>query len=251
VKPKLSGAPKTRSLRLQSIDRYITGMKHAGKARRAGLKIALLSLVIVVAVTAIWSFLAGRLLGAVAAGLGGLWLLFMLFSLSFFRDPNALVPSDEGAYVSPAHGTVDVIDETTEKVVMGGRCRRVSIFLSVFDVHVQNAPIGGRVTYVKHCPGKFVNAMRSDCGEYNEHVLVGIESDEAAEERLALRLIAGLIARRIVPWVAEGDRLVKGERISLIQFGSRVDLYMPLSSRVQVKLGQKVKGGETIIALRG
>src|SRR6478736_6076782 len=153
-------------------------MKHAGRARLAGLKIALLSLVIVLAVIGIGSFLAGRIVPAVALSVGAIWLLFLIFCLSFFRDPEAAVPGEVGTVVSPGHGTVDVIDETTEKTFLGGRCRRVSIFLSVFDVHVQNAPITGRVAYVKHCPGKFVNAMRSDCGAYNENVLIGFESTE-------------------------------------------------------------------------
>src|SRR5262249_40010177 len=155
-----------------------------------------------------------------------------------------------GSVVSPAHGTVDVIDETTEKTFLGGRCRRVSIFLSVFDVHIQNAPISGRIVYLKHCPGKFINAMRSDCGLYNENVLIGFESSEVTGERMSIRLIAGLIARRIVPWVTEGETVSKGERISLIQFGSRVDVYLPTDFKIVAQLGQKVKGGETIIAFR-
>ena len=223
-------------------------MKHAGKARQAGLKIIVLSLIIVSAVIGIWSFLAGELLTAALIGLGALWLIFAVFSWSFFRDPEATVPAESRAVVSPAHGTVDVIDEVEEKSFIGERCRRVSIFLSVFDVHVQNAPVAGRVALLKHCPGKFVNAMRSDCGSYNENVLVGIEADGG---RIGVRLIAGLLARRIVPWVTEGDALAKGERISLIQFGSRVDLYLPWSATIRVTIGQKVKGGETIVASWG
>jgi len=226
-------------------------MKHAGRARQAGLKIIVLSLVIVGAMIAAWSYLAGRPLGVVAYALTALWLVFFVFSLSFFRDPDPAIPSEAAAIVSPAHGTVDVIDETTEKTFMGVRCRRISIFLSIFDVHVQNTPIAGRITYLKHCPGKFVNAMRSDCGACNENVLLGIESTEVPDERVAVRLIAGLLARRIIPWVATGDVVEKGERTSLIQFGSRVDLYLPLSTRITVKLGAKVKGGATVLAVRG
>ena len=225
-------------------------MKHAGKARQAGLKIVGLSLVIVLSIIGVWSFLAGRLLSAVSLIFGALWLLFLAFSLNFFRDPNANVPEEQSAFVSPAHGTVDVIDEVSEKVFMGGRCRRISIFLSVFDVHIQNAPIAGRIAHLQHCPGKFVNAMRSDCGSYNENVLLGIESTEVNNERVAVRLIAGLLARRIIPWVTLGETVAKGERTSLIQFGSRVDLYLPLSAQVRVQLGAKVKGGETIMAMR-
>jgi phosphatidylserine decarboxylase len=225
-------------------------MTHAGKARQAGLKLIVLSLVITLLVIGVWSYLAGRILAPAVIGLGAIWLTFVGFSLNFFRDPEPQVPADPKTVVSPAHGTVDVIEETVEKVFMGGACCRISVFLSVFDVHIQNAPVAGRVAYLKHCPGQFVNAMRTDCGGYNENVLIGLELSDAPGERVALRLIAGLIARRIVPWIALSDQLAKGQRTSLIQFGSRVDLYLPLSTKVQVKLGQKVKGGETIVALR-
>jgi phosphatidylserine decarboxylase len=106
------------------------------------------------------------------------------------------------------------------------------------------------VALVKHCSGQFLNAMRADCGQFNENVLIGFESAEVSGQKVAIRLIAGLIARRIVPWVQRDEVVAKGDRISLIQFGSRVDVYMPLDAHVQVKLGDKVKGGESIIALR-
>jgi phosphatidylserine decarboxylase len=225
-------------------------MKHAGKARRAGLTILSFSWIAAMGVIAAGWFFAGGILASLTIAVGFLWLIFAVFSISFFRDPDPQVPPEPDAVVSPGHGTVDVIDETTEKVFMGGRCRRVSIFLSIFDVHVQNAPVSGRVAFLKHCAGKFLNAMRTDCGNFNENVLIGFESRESPGERVAVRLIAGLLARRIVPWVAEGDELAKGERTSLIQFGSRVDLYLPLTAEVTVRLGSKVKGGETVIARR-
>ncbi len=225
-------------------------MRHAGKARRAGLKLVGLSLLILILVLGAWSYLAGTLMSAVAIFAIAFWLVFLVFSLSFFRDPQPKVPPAVEAFVSPAHGTVDLIDETVEKVFMGGPCRRISIFLSIFDVHVQNSPVNGKITYVNHCPGKFLNAMRSDCGLHNENVLLGFESSDVPGERVAVRLIAGLLARRIVPWVVPGDVLHKGERTSLIQFGSRVDLYLPLQAKVQVALGQKVRGGETVVATR-
>jgi phosphatidylserine decarboxylase len=225
-------------------------MKHAGKARRAGMKLISLTLVVALLIIGGWSFLAGHLLTPLALVLGAIWVVFLLFSLNFFRDPEPNVPADSKAIVSPAHGTVDVIDETVEKTFMGGRCRRISIFLSVFDVHIQNAPVTGRVAYLKHCPGQFLNAMRTDCGSFNENVLIGIEPSDSPAERMSVRLIAGLLARRIVPWITEGEVVNKGERISLIQFGSRVDLYLPLSASIQVQLGQKTRGGETVMAMR-
>ena len=132
---------------------------------------------------------------------------------------------------------------------MGGRCRRISIFLSVIDVHVQKAPVSGAVSLLEHRPGKFLSATKSHSAEHNESVLLGIIPREWPQERFALRLIAGLIARRILPWVAVGETVDRGDRISLIQFGSRVDLYLPQSAEVRVKLGDKVRGGETIVAM--
>ena len=137
------------------------------------------------------------------------------------------------AIVAPGQGKVDLIDETTEVEVMGGPCRRVSIFLSVIDVHVQRAPMSGRCAFLKHTPGQFLSATGSDCGQFNENVLIGFEPARPAGQRIALRLIAGLIARRIVPWVQVGDVVERSERISLIQpaFHSASNTPAPLHSR--------------------
>jgi len=196
--------------------------------------------------------LLAKYLSAFVLGLAGtlivLWALFAIFTFYFFRDPEANTPDGKNLVVAPGHGTVDVIDTTTEKDFMGGECQRVSIFLSVFDVHVQNAPVTGRVAYFKHTSGQYLNAMRTDCADFNENVLIGIDAIEPRGEKIGVRLIAGLIARRIVPWVAENDPVRRGERISLIQFGSRAHVYLPLGAKVKVKLGDKVTGGETILA---
>jgi phosphatidylserine decarboxylase len=227
-------------------------MKHAGKTRLAGIKIIVGALVLVLALAAVG--VAASLFKTLAAPgiliLLGLWFLFAIFSFNFFRDPDANAPQNAELIVSPAHGTVDVIDETVESEFMGGRCKRISIFLSVFDVHVQNAPISGKISHLKYTPGKFLNAMRTDCATCNENVLLGFDSAEKAGEKIGVRLIAGLIARRIVPWVSIGDEVARGERISLVQFGSRADLYMPLGVTLEVKLGDKVVGGESIVARR-
>lgn len=213
----------------------------------------LLSLVLLLAVL-VGGLVAAKLAYLVATlstVLVGLWLIFVAFCLYFFRDPDPQPPSNQEAIVSPGHGKVDVVDETTEAEFMGGRCRRISIFLSVFDVHVQNAPIAGRVTVVRHRSGQFLNAMRLDSAALNENVLIGLETTNPKAPKVGMRLIAGLIARRIIPWVAPGDRVEHGQRISLIQFGSRVDLYLPLTARVQVKVGDRVRGGETVMAMCG
>ena len=177
--------------------------------------------------------------------------VFGVFVLWFFRDPDPRVPSEDGVVVSPAHGKVDVIDELDEPEVMGGRCRRISIFLSVFDVHVQNSPVAGVVHHLRHTPGKFLNALNTDSASHNENVLVGFRLPDAGGSRVAIRLIAGLIARRIIPWIQTGETVARGERISLIQFGSRVDVYLPLTAKVEVRLGQRVRGGETVVARLG
>jgi len=225
-------------------------MKHAGKARNAGLKIIILSLAAVLLLLLV-AFLA-KTFGAFVLGLSTtllvLWALFAGFTFNFFRDPDPKVPAGRGLVVSPAHGTVDVVDETTESEFMGGRCKRISIFLSVFDIHVQNAPVSGKLVFHKHQDGQYLSATRTDCGTFNENALLGIVPADHPEKKIGIRVIAGLIARRIVVWAAAGEDLVLGERISLVQFGSRGDVYLPLDAKIQCKLGDKVVGGETVIA---
>jgi phosphatidylserine decarboxylase len=196
--------------------------------------------------------LVGKYLGTLVLQIGWvfcvLWVLFVIFTFYFFRDPDPLPPTGPGLVIAPGHGKVDTIDTTTETDFMGGECRRISIFLSVFDVHVQNAPVTGRVAFFKHTPGQYLNAMRADCAKFNENVLIGIESVDPREAKVGMRLIAGLIARRIVPFIAQNDPVLRGERVSLIQFGSRVDVYLPMNTKVKVQLGDRVVGGLTVLA---
>jgi len=225
-------------------------VKHSGKAFAAALKlIGWSSLVLLALLAAAW-LAAHRTTAfpAVAGGLAGLWVLFVLFTGYFFRDPEAVVPAGKNLVLAPGHGKVDTIDTTTEPEFIGGECRRVSIFLSVFNIHVQNAPLTGRIVWFKHSPGQYLNAMRADCAKYNENVLLGIAAGEPPGAKVGVRLIAGLIARRIVPWIAPNEVVQRGERISLIQFGSRVDVYLPLNAKIRVQLGDRVVGGETILA---
>jgi phosphatidylserine decarboxylase len=196
--------------------------------------------------------LLGKIIGTLildmAGVLAGLWILFALFTFYFFRDPDALTPTGKNLVIAPGHGKVDAIDTTTEPEFMGGECQRVSIFLSVLNVHVQNAPVTARVAYFKHTPGQYLNALNADSAKFNENILLGLEAAEPSGEKIGVRLIAGLIARRIVPWVAQNDAVQRGERISLIQFGSRVDVYLSRNAKIKVKLGDKVIGGETVLA---
>lgn len=225
-------------------------MKHAGKARRSAFKIIFWSLVLLLALCAagVIATIFGTVVAALSTALITLWLLFALFTFYFFRDPTPKTPTIPNAIVSPAQGKVDLIDETTEEVFMGARCKRISIFLSVVDVHIQRAPVSGRVAFMKHTLGKYLSATKSDCGLHNENVLLGIEPSDYPGQKIGLRLIAGLIARRIVPWVNQGESVSRSERISLIQYGSRCDLYLPLTVKIHAKLGDKVKVGETIVA---
>jgi phosphatidylserine decarboxylase len=131
---------------------------------------------------------------------------------------------------------------------VGGECQRVSIFLSVFNVHVQNAPVTGKITFFKYSLGQFLNALKTESALHNENVLLGFETIDPPGLKVGVRLIAGVIARRIVPFVQLGEEVGRGDRISLIQFGSRSDVYLPLTAKISVKLGDNVVGGETIIA---
>ena len=229
-------------------------MKHSGKARKAAFKIIVISLIAVAVIWALGAFTTAIVvvLGAIAVAITpfviALWVLFAIFTLYFFRDPTPKVPAGANLILSPAHGKVDVIDRITEPEVMRGECQRVSVFLSVLDVHVQNAPVSGKVSFFKYTEGEFMNAIRTECAQCNENALLGFECTEPAGIRLGLRLIAGVIARRIVPYIEPGDEVVKGERISLVQFGSRADIYLPLNAKINVKLGDHVTGGETILA---
>jgi phosphatidylserine decarboxylase len=225
-------------------------VKHSGKAAQSALKLIGLSGAAVLVLIAV-AFIA-KFIGSMVIGLAGVlflgWALFVLFTFYFFRDPDPVVPTGKNLVLAPGHGKVDTIDTTTEPEFLGGECQRISIFLSVFDVHVQNAPLTGRIVFFKHSPGQYLNAMRADCAKFNENVLIGIEAGEPMGEKIGVRLIAGLIARRIVPWIAQNDIVQRGERISLIQFGSRVDVYLPRSAKIKVQLGDRVVGGESILA---
>ena len=227
-------------------------MKHSGKAAISAFKLIGLSLGAVLLLLA-FAFL-GKVIGTFVLAcvwvLFGIWVLFVIFTFYFFRDPDPMTPTSSNLIIAPGHGKVDTIDTTTEPEFMGGECQRISIFLSVFDVHVQNSPTTGRVAYFRHKEGQYLNAMRADCADFNENVLIGIESVEPNGNgaKVGVRLIAGLIARRIVPWIAQNDVVQRGERISLIQFGSRVNVYLPKSAKIKIQLGDRVVGGQSVLA---
>jgi phosphatidylserine decarboxylase len=225
-------------------------MKHSGKARKAALKIMLLSLIIMVVILVIGvvALVAGTAIIGIWPIFLGLWLLFVAFTFYFFRDPTPRVPAGANLILSPAHGKVDVIDTTTEAQFMGGDCQRISMFLSVINVHVQNAPVDGTVAFFKYTAGQFMNAIKAECALCNENVLLGFDLKQPPGAKVGVRLIAGVLARRIVPFVQQGDEVARGDRISLIQFGSRSDVYLPRNATIKVKVGDKVVGGETVLA---
>src|SRR5262245_7841429 len=175
-------------------------MNHSGKAFKAALRIIFWTLVLLVALFAagVLASTLGFLIATMSVSLVVVWVVFMLFTLYFFRDPNPLAPTIPNAIVSPAHGKVDVIDELTEAEFMGGPCQRISIFLSIVDVHVQKAPVGGKLVFHKHQEGKFLSATRAECADHNENTLLGFVPTDYPELKVGVRLIAGLIARRII-----------------------------------------------------
>jgi len=230
-------------------------MKHSGRARKAAFKLILASLIVLIVVWALGAFTGTMVAIITAVALAitpvliPIWVLFALFTLYFFRDPNPRVPPGANLVLAPAHGKVDVVGTTTEPEFMGGDCQRVSIFLSVVDVHVQNAPVSGKVAWLKYTMGQFINALKAESARFNENVLLGFETSEPRGHKVGVRLIAGVIARRIVPFVKQGDEVVRGERISLIQFGSRADVYLPASAKIKVKVNDRVVGGQTVLAV--
>ena len=174
------------------------------------------------------------------------WVVGAVFILFFFRDAKPQPPVEPGVIVSPAHGTIDYIDTTNEAYFLNGPARRISIYLSLLNVHVQHAPVSGSVEVLQHFPGRWSRAIRRDASLRNEHLLVGLSFGNG--RTIALRLISGIWVRRIVPWISRGEQVICGERIGLIRFGSRVDVFLPLSAQISVQPGDKVRGGETILA---
>lgn len=172
--------------------------------------------------------------------------LLAIFFLQFFRDPERIIPSGIGLIVSPGDGKVT---ETTLIETPQGERQRISIFLSVFNVHVNRAPISGVLSRVSYQKGKYLNAMNPDSADQNEQNVVtvkGYGKDEGIE--VVFKQIAGLLARRIVFNFKAGDRVERGQRVGLIKFGSRVDVIVPADAVLRVKVGDKVNGGATVLA---
>jgi phosphatidylserine decarboxylase len=180
-----------------------------------------------------WPWLAG--LGVLSAG----------FFVYFFRDPEREIPLEPGVIVSPADGLVVQVDEVPEPEFLQGAARRVAIFMNVFDVHVNRSPVAAVVTAMRHRAGEYKAASRRDAASRNEQQALVLENE--AGRRILVVQIAGLLARRIIPFVKPGQHLARGERLGMICFGSRVDLYLPADGDIRVKVGDRVKAGSSII----
>ena len=165
-----------------------------------------------------------------------------LFVFSFFRDPHREIPQEAGAVVSPADGKVLVVQDEENA---GRAGKRISIFLAIWNVHVNRAPADGVITDLEYKPGKFLAAMKAEASLQNEQNVFALKTDAG---EMVFKQIAGLIARRVVSWKQVGERVARGERIGLVRFGSRVDVWLPREAEILVKVGDHVKGGSSVLA---
>ena len=192
-----------------------------------------------------WWAWAAQLGGVTSQVLAPMLTVLALFTLWFFRDPERRIPDEPGLVLAPGEGRVILVEEVDESTYMGGLCRKISIFLSVFDVHVQRAPAAGTVDYRLYKPGKYAVAWADKASDDNEQASLGLSTPAG---KMLVRQIAGLVARRIVTYPAEGQEVERGERIGLIRFGSRVDLFIPLAWEVTCSVGDRAVAGRTVLA---
>lgn len=201
-----------------------------------------------------WPFIAlalalNALLFALAGWYGLILLPATIWCIAFFRDPERQVPQGDGLIVSPADGVMLPVVEAAppEELGMGTEPRpRLSIFMNVFDVHVNRVPADGTVTALAYRPGKFVNASFDKASEHNERMAIRLKLTDGSE--LAVAQIAGLVARRIRCDLAQGQEVRRGARFGMIRFGSRLDVYLPMGATIRVKKGERVRAGETVLA---
>lgn len=177
-------------------------------------------------------------------------LILLIWLVSFFRDPPRRIPADPRAIVAPADGTVVDVTPLPPYEFIGAPAVRVGIFLSIFNVHINRAPIAGRVLEMNYHPGEFLNAMRPESAERNEYMWIGMERLDAPPTRFAVRQISGMLARRIVCTLKVGQAVTRGEKFGMIKLGSRTELILPADAvEVTVQVGDKVCAGSDIVAL--
>ena len=198
-----------------------------------------------------WPFVGGALALAVVVALavspaaGLVLVVFAGFFLFFFRDPDRVVTQAASAVLSPADGRVMVAGAPTGQECPAGSWQQITMFLSPMDVHVNRMPVGGTVTKVRYHPGRFLPAYRSDAGHLNEHTEVWVDH---GGQPIVVRQIVGLLARRIVCRAKEGDEVQAGQRFGVMKFGSRMDVFVPTTAEIRVKVGDRVVGAVTVIA---
>lgn len=196
---------------------------------------------IFIAVPALLAVLAGYFVNAYAAAVPALLALYFAY---FFRNPHRTIPEDDTALLSPADGKVMSVEEVYEDLYLDKKCRKIVIFLSVFDVHVNRAPLAGTINFQQYTCGGFRPAYKDGVGYENERYSVGIENNRT---RILVTVIAGILARRIVSWVTLGDTLSHGQLYGMIKFGSCAEVYVGDDVEILVQKGDRVRGGETII----
>jgi phosphatidylserine decarboxylase len=174
--------------------------------------------------------------------LGGVLIFLGLFVLFFFRDPERTPPADPNTIVSPADGRIMLV---VEEPHAGQPGRRISVFLSIFDVHVNRSPVAGRITAIKYRTGKFYAAMRGRASAENEQNAFFVQCERG---EVVFTQIAGWVARRIICWKSPGDSVMRGERVGMIRFGSRMDIWLPEGAEILVRPGQHVAGGSSVLA---
>jgi phosphatidylserine decarboxylase len=173
---------------------------------------------------------------------GGVLIFLAAFILYFFRDPSRVIPSDPAAIVSPADGRVLVV---TDESVDGRAGRRISIFLAIWNVHVNRSPFAGRISRIDYRPGRFHMAMKSEASVENEQNVIYLQTGRG---EIVFKQIAGMIARRVVLWKKSGEEVARGERIGIVRFGSRMDIWLPRDVEIIVKPGDSVAGGSSVLA---
>lgn len=171
-------------------------------------------------------------------------LLLTIFIIYFFRDPARKVPPGNNLVLAPADGKILRVERAFEPEFIKGEAYKISIFLSLFDVHVNRSPFKGVVSFSRYVPGRFLPAYREEATRINERNLIGIQTERG---KMLVVQVAGLIARRIVCWAGPGDAVEPGQQIGIIKFGSCTELYLPLETRLKIKEGDKVRGGETVV----
>jgi phosphatidylserine decarboxylase len=219
------------------------------KIASEGYPFVLISLLITL-ITSLLLLWSSRLGGSQVAfyllsGASLFFLVVTLFMVFFFRDPDRIIPGGEGLFISPADGKVILIRDVHEKDYLNSETKEISIFMSPLNVHVNRAPCDGRASVVKYSPGKFMAAYKDNASVKNENIVMVLDGEKG---RVLVRQVAGFVARRAVCRARVGDVLKRGERYGIIKFSSRLDVYLPKDAQINVRLGDKVKAGETVIA---